>query len=100
MMLTSASFSLADDQLARNFNPGVGPDNVGIVAAGKETDDERPQAIYAGDQGEVYLLDQLNGDILKFDPKDPSAVSQVYQLQDDFKPTDLIVAHDTFYAWD
>jgi len=39
------------------------------VGASEDAERDGPQALYAGDNGELLLLDQVNGRILRFDPK-------------------------------
>lgn len=94
--------ALAQDAVVRSFGAGTGPDKVGI-AAGEDSDDDEmngPQAVYAGDKGDVYLLDQLNGRVLQFDPAHPRAATRALTLPDNLQPSDLIVKKDVVYAYD
>lgn len=92
-----------DDRVVRNFSQGTGTAAVGIVAApdGAADDEiEGPQAIYSGKNGEVYLLDQVNGRVLQFDPNQPERPPQTLELPENMRPTDLVVADDNIYVWD
>jgi hypothetical protein len=98
--LALASPGFAADTIIRNFTAGAGPSSVGIVAAGEDSEDDGPQAIYAGENGDVYLLDQVNGRVLQLDPDDPTKEAKVLELPPGMQPTDIIVDKDTIYAWD
>ncbi|WP_460450350.1 hypothetical protein [Alsobacter sp. SYSU BS001988] len=100
LSFATAAPGRADDTLVREFSAGSGPGAVGIVEPGEDADTEGPQAIYAGDRGEIYLLDQLNGRILQFDPSEPSRPPQSLALPEDLRPTDIVVSADTIYTWD
>ena len=92
----------AQDALVRSFTAGTGPEAVGI-AVGEDSDDEEPngpQALYADAKGQVYLLDQLNGRVLQFDPAQPRAATRSLKLPDAIQPSDLLVRKDVIYAWD
>ena len=88
------------DRTIRNFAAGAGPDAVGMVATGEDSEDDGPQAIYAGDDGDIFMLDQLNGRVLRLDPRDPTKPPQSLELPSDMRPTDIVVTKDTIYAWD
>jgi hypothetical protein len=96
----AAAPAAAQDTLVRAFAPGLGADAVGLVDASEDTEIDGPQAIYSGDHGEIYLLDQLNGRLLQFDPNVPTKPAQILQLPPDIRPTDLVVGKDAFYVWD
>ncbi|HEY8064134.1 MAG TPA: hypothetical protein VIF40_05320 [Methylosinus sp.] len=92
--------ALADDQLIRSFRQGGDVASVGVVEAGADTEIEGPQAIYSGAEGEIYLLDQVNGRVLRFDPRKPAEATRSLELPNDLRPTDIVVARDTIYVWD
>lgn len=102
--LASASTVLAQsagDAVIRGFMAGSGAESVGIVDSREEVEVDVPQAIFSGPNGEVYLLDQANGRVLRFDPSDPSQPPQVLELPEGSRPTDMVVSEDnTFYMWD
>ena len=92
----------AQDSIIRSFGAGSGPEAVGIVV-GEDSDDEEPsgpQALYADDKGQVYLLDQLNNRVLQFNPAEPKAATRSLTLPAAIQPSDLIVRKDVVYAWD
>ena len=102
VLLLHASTACAEDRLVRRFVPGDGPAAAGTVFsdAGEDKEEEGPQAIATGADGTVFLLDQLNGRILAFDPKSPTTDPQALALPGDVRPTDLVVKGADFYVWD
>jgi len=59
-----------------------------------------PQAIYASDDGNIYLLDQVNGRVLRFGAKSPGGPVQSLELPEEIRPTDLVVRRGSIYVWD
>ena len=97
----TAPVAWSQDAVLRSFAGGDGRTSVGVLDAGEDTGEpEGPQAIYAGDNGELYLLDQINARILKFDSRDPGAPPQTLELPDGVTPTDLVVANGDIHIWD
>ena len=92
--------SAADNPVLRRFNSGVGADAVGMIDASEDTEVAGPQAIYAGEGNEVFLLDQVNGRVLSFDPKKPAAQTRSFKLPDQLEPTDLVVKKGEIFVWD
>jgi hypothetical protein len=90
----------ADNPVLRRFNSGAGNDAVGMIDASEDTEVAGPQAIYAGDGNEVFLLDQVNGRVLSFDPKKPAAQTRSFKLPDQLEPTDLVVKKGEIFVWD
>jgi hypothetical protein len=90
----------ASDIVVRRFLPGTGQNTVGIVEASTDTDVEGPQALTTDENGDVYVLDQVNGRIIKFSPKNPSAEPQLLELPEQLQPTDLIVRKADIFVWD
>jgi hypothetical protein len=89
----------AEETLLRSFAAGAELNALGVVEASADTEVEGPQSIYAGERGEVYLLDQVNGRVLQLDPKRPEKTRSL-QLPEDVRPTDMIVANESIYVWD
>ena len=90
----------ADNPVLRRFNSGVGADAVGMIDASEDTEVGGPQAIYAGEGSEVFLLDQVNGRVLSFDSKKPAAQTRSFKLPDQLEPTDLVVKKGEIFVWD
>ena len=102
----------AGDQLIRNFDAGFGLDAVGLIQAnpdaggaianglGDREEIEGPQAIYSGDHGEIYILDQVNRRVLLLDPKRPAESTRSLELPEGSRPTDLVVLNESIYIWD
>src|SRR5690349_15603418 len=61
----------AADVVIRQFTGGSGQNAVGIVDASEDTEIAGPQALTVGEDGNLFLLDQVNSRILRFDPKAP-----------------------------
>ena len=90
----------ASDVVVKRFAEGSGQNAVGIIEASQDTEIDGPQALTTGENGEIYLLDQVNGRIVSFDPKSPSAPPHVLELPDQLQPTDLIVRKSDILVWD
>jgi hypothetical protein len=101
-MLTLASTYAAGAQnvVVREFTSGNGQNAVGIVDASRDTEIDGPQALTTDDNGDVYLLDQVNRRILRFDPKNPTAEPHILEFSDALQPTDLIVRKADILVWD
>jgi hypothetical protein len=84
----------------KRFLGGIGPDAVGMVDASEDTEVAGPQAIYAGERDEVYLLDQVNGRVLGFNSKRADGATRSFRLPADLQPTDLIVRRGQIMVWD
>jgi hypothetical protein len=90
----------AADTVVKHFASGSGQNAVGIVEATEDTEIDGPQALTTDENGEVYLLDQVNGRIVGFDPKAPSAEPRILEFPDQLQPTDLIVRKSDILVWD
>ena len=94
------SAASASDAVLRRFNSGAGADAVGMVDASEDTEVSGPQAIYAGEGNEVFLLDQVNGRVLSFDTRRPDAQTRAFRLPEALEPTDLVVRKGEIFVWD
>ena len=57
-------------------SPAVrGQNAVGIIDASQDTEIDGPQALTTDENGEIYLLDQVNGRIVGFDPGTPAGAT-------------------------
>lgn len=90
----------ADDTVVRSFAGGSAASMVGIVPASEDVELAGPQALSADGQGNLFVLDQINGRILQFDPKQPSSDPDVLKMPKDVQPTDLVVHNDDIMVWD
>jgi hypothetical protein len=90
----------AADVVVRQFTGGTGQNAVGIIDASEDTEIAGPQALTADDDGSLFLLDQVNNRILRFDPKDARADPSVFGLPDEIQPTDLVVHQNDILVWD
>lgn len=99
-MLAASSPVLAQDGVVKRFDAGSGVNSVGVVDASEDTEIDGPQAIYAGDDGEIYLLDQVNSRVLGFDAKEPGGRTRSLALPPGVDPTDLVISAGKMYVWD
>ena len=76
----------ASDIVVKRFSAGTSQNTVGIVEASTDTEIEGPQALTTDENGNVYVLDQVNGRIIKFSPKDPSAEPQLLDFLSNYSP--------------
>jgi hypothetical protein len=90
----------AADVVVRQFAGGSGQNAVGIVEASQDTETDGPQALTTDENGDLYLLDQLNRRIVRFDPKRPAADPRILEFPDELRPTDLIVRKTDILIWD
>jgi hypothetical protein len=90
----------AEDRLVREFTTGNGENAVGIVDGGVDTEIGGPQALSVDDDGTVFLLDQVNGRILRFDPRNPTTDATELKLPEAIEPTDLVVRKQNILVWD
>ncbi|MCI4678267.1 hypothetical protein K9U39_07760 [Rhodoblastus acidophilus] len=100
LLLACGVTARADNVLTRSFSRGDAATDVGIAPGGPDVELEGPDAIYSGDNGEIYVLDQVNSRILKFDPRAPGAPPQEFLLPDGVSPTDLVVSNGKIHVWD
>ncbi|UPJ70417.1 hypothetical protein [Bradyrhizobium sp. 187] len=90
----------ADDTVVRSFTGGSAASMVGIVPASEDVELAGPQALSADGQGNLFLLDQINGRIIQFDPKQPNSDPDVLKMPKDVQPTDLVVHEGDIMVWD
>jgi hypothetical protein len=90
----------AADFVVRQFAGGSGQNAVGIVDATRDTEIDGPQALTTDDNGAVYLLDQVNKRIVRFDPKTPAVEPRILEFPEELRPTDLIVRKTGILVWD
>lgn len=96
----SCSDVKAGDTVIKRFSNGTSRDSVGMIDAREDAPMDGPQAIYAADDGSLYLLDQVNGRVLKFDAKNANSPVQSLELPKDIRPTDVVVRNGNVYVWD
>lgn len=99
-LLTLPATAQAADQIVKQFAGGSGDNDVGIIDASEDTDTDGPQALTADGNGNLYLLDQINNRIIRFDPKHPTVDSTIFELPRGIRPTDLIVRNADIMVWD
>jgi hypothetical protein len=96
----AAPGNAAQSATVKHFSNGNSLNSIGIIDASPDAPEEGPQALYAADDGGLYLLDQNNGRVLRFDAKNPGAPAQSLELPGDMRPTDLVVRRGSVYVWD
>jgi hypothetical protein len=90
----------SSERVLKRFGSGTGLDAVGMVDASEDTEASAPQALYAGQNGQMYLLDQVNGRILEFNSRHPAESTRSLELPGNLQPTDLVVGKRDIYVWD
>jgi hypothetical protein len=90
----------AEDKVIKHFSNGSSRDSVGMIDAREDAPADGPQAIYAAEDGSLYLLDQINGRVLRFDAKKANSSVQALELPQDIRPTDVVVRRGNIYVWD
>src|SRR5215468_1129679 len=100
LTIAAGESAAADNTVVKRFSNGATPNSVGIIDASVDAPQDGPQAIYAADDGSLYLLDQVNGRILRFDARAPGAPVQSLELPEQMRPTDIIVRRGSVYVWD
>jgi hypothetical protein len=88
------------DVVVKQFVSGSGENAVGIVDASQDVEIYGPQALTTDENGNVYLLDQVNRRIVRFDPKEPAADSRILEFPRELRPTDLLVRKSDILVWD
>src|SRR4029077_5228783 len=93
--------ALAADTVVRQFSAGATSTMVGIAAASEDVDLLGPQALTSDAEGNLLILDQINGRILRFNPKQPSGSDpRILKMPGDVQPNDLIVRKSDILVWD
>src|SRR5260370_7339333 len=98
MMGWAASFAgaaAAADTVVRQFSIGTTSTTVGIAAAGEDVELTGPQALTSDLQGNLLVLDQINGRILKFNPKKPAADPSILKIPPHSQTNNLYVHNST-----
>ena len=100
LTIAAGESAAADNTVVKRFSNGSTRNSVGIVDASEDAPQDGPQAIYAADDGSLYLLVQVNGRILRFDARTPGAPVQSLELPEQIRPTDMVVRRGSVYVWD
>jgi len=103
MMGWAASFAgaaAAADTVVRQFSIGTTSTTVGIAAAGEDVELTGPQALASDAQGNLFVLDQINGRILRFNPKQPASDPSILKMPVNVQANDLVVRNSDILVWD
>jgi hypothetical protein len=95
-----AGAATAADTVVRQFSAGSAAAAVGIAAAGEDVELTGPQALTSDEQGNLFVLDQINGRILRFNPKQPAGDPGILKMPPDVQPNDLVVRKSDILVWD
>ncbi|MGY4598048.1 hypothetical protein ACVWXL_005794 [Bradyrhizobium sp. GM22.5] len=90
----------ADDLVIKRFGGGNSADAVGIADASEDVELTGPQALTMGSDGDIFLLDQLNQRIVRFNPKRPAEDPSILEMPASVQPNDLVVQKDEILVWD
>ena len=89
------------ENVVRQFPAGgAASTTVGIAPADVDVELTGPQALTSDAQGNLFVLDQINGRILQFNPKQPASEPGVLKMPADIQPTDLVVRKNDILVWD
>src|SRR5712691_10568789 len=103
MMGWAASFAgaaAAADTVVRQFSIGTTSTTVGIAAAGEDVELTGPQAPTSNVQGILFVLEQINGRILKFNPKQPASDPSILKMPANVQANDLVIRNSDILVWD
>ena len=95
-----AGTAAAEDTVVRQFSVGTTPTTVGIAPAVEDVELTGPQALTSDAEGNLFVLDQINGRILRFDPKQPAGDPSVFKMPADVQANDLVVRKSDILVWD
>jgi hypothetical protein len=95
-----AGAAAAADTVVRQFSIGATATTVGIAAAVEDVELTGPQALTSDAQGNLFVLDQINGRILRFNPKQPDSDPGILKMPGDVQANDLVVHKDDILVWD
>jgi hypothetical protein len=95
-----AGAATAADTVVRQFFAGSTGTTVGIAAASEDVELTGPQALTSDAQGNLFVLDQINGRILRFNPKQPAGDPGILKMPADVQPNDLVVRKSDILVWD
>ena len=84
----------------RQFGAGGGANALGVLEQRLDVEVEGPQAIASGDEGQIYLLDQVNSRVVSFDAKTPDGPTRSLSLPTGMDPSDMVVSGGNIYVWD
>jgi hypothetical protein len=90
----------ADDVVVKRFTGGDSSNSVGIADASEDVELAGPQALTSDGNGNLFLLDQLNQRIVRFDPKRPAEDPSILEMPASVQPSDLVVRKDEILVWD
>jgi hypothetical protein len=90
----------ADDIVIKRFSGGDSATSVGIADASEDVELFGPQALTVDAGGQLFMLDQLNQRIIRFDPKRPAEDPSILEMPDSVQPNDLLVRKDEILVWD
>lgn len=95
-----AGAAVAEDAVVRQFSVGTTSTTVGVAAAGEDVELTGPQALTSDAQGNLFVLDQINGRILRFDPNQPASDPAILKMPADVQGNDLVVRKSEILVWD
>jgi hypothetical protein len=94
-----AGAAAAADTVVRQFSVGATATTVGIAPTEEDVELTGPQALTSDAQGNLFVLDQINGRILRFNPKQPGDPG-ILKMPADIQGNDLVVRKSDILVWD
>jgi hypothetical protein len=95
-----AGTAAAEDTVVRQFSVGTTSTTIGIAPAVEDVELTGPQALTSDARGNLFVLDQINGRILRFDPKQPASDPSIFKMPADVQANDLVVRKSDILVWD
>jgi hypothetical protein len=96
----SETAAAADQTIVKRFTDGDSANSVGIAEASEDVEVYGPQALTSDTAGNLFVLDQLNHRIIRFDPKRPKEDPSILTMPKEVQPSDLVVGKDEILVWD
>ena len=100
LAVSMSGTAMGDDVIVKRFSSGDFAISVGIADASEDVELAGPQALTVDASGQLFMLDQLNQRIVRFDPKQPNEEPSILQMPEEVKPNDLLVRKDEILVWD
>lgn len=99
-VLVAGPVAAQDAAVIRRLGSGSGADAIGTLPPGVDVEGLGPSALFAGRDGKLYLLDQINGRILSMDTGKPAENPEALELPEGLIPQDMVAVKDRLYVWD
>ena len=83
LAVSMSGTAMGDDVIVKRFSSGDSAISVGIADASEDVELAGPQALTVDASGQLFMLDQLNQRIVRFDPKQPNEEPSILQMPEE-----------------